>query len=313
MAEQFWPIFPFVSSYQHCHSTKHQTVHKSSGLSWWYKQLLWQKCRHIFPQTISKQFWPSIPFCATVSTLSHNWASNSPQTQWVVVKAQAVAMARKRSYFVLKPWPSNFDPLFPVVPPFQHCHITQHQILHKPSRLSWWYRPLLGKLGRHILSKTHSQAILIPLPFKPPFQHCHMTQHRTLHTPSGLPLRHKPSLWQQKHLMLSNNNTQANFAHCYLLCHGFNTVSWLSIELSTNPVGCHSVAMATMTSYLTENHGNNFNPLFPLMPTLQIVIWFSIEFSTTPVGFHGGRSRRYRNNDYGQTVFTPYPFFCHGY
>ena len=47
--------------------------------------------------------------------------------------AQAVAMATMTSCFVQKPWPSDFDPLFPFVPPFQHCHMTQHRIPHKPS------------------------------------------------------------------------------------------------------------------------------------------------------------------------------------
>ena len=37
--------------------------------------------------------------------------------------AQAVAMATMTSHFVQNPWPSSFDPLFPIVPPFQPCHI----------------------------------------------------------------------------------------------------------------------------------------------------------------------------------------------
>ena len=57
--------------------------------------------------------------------------------------AQAVAMATMTSCFVQKPWPSDFDPLFPFVPPFQHCHMTQHRILHKPRGLPWWHKPLL--------------------------------------------------------------------------------------------------------------------------------------------------------------------------
>ena len=58
--------------------------------------------------------------------------------------AQAVAMATMTSCFVLKPWPSDFDPLFPFVSPFQHCHMTEHQILHKPSGLPWWHKPSLS-------------------------------------------------------------------------------------------------------------------------------------------------------------------------
>ena len=61
--------------------------------------------------------WPSdfdllFP-CATVSTLSHDSSSNSPQTQWVAMVAQAVAMTTMTSYIVQKPWPSDFDLLFP--------------------------------------------------------------------------------------------------------------------------------------------------------------------------------------------------------
>ena len=46
--------------------------------------------------------------------------------------AQAVAMAAMTSYFVQKPMPSKFDSLFRFEPPFQHCRLTQHRILHKP-------------------------------------------------------------------------------------------------------------------------------------------------------------------------------------
>ena len=45
--------------------------------------------------------------------------------------AQFVAVATMMSYFVKKPWPNNFDPLFPFVPPFQHRGMTQHQFLQK--------------------------------------------------------------------------------------------------------------------------------------------------------------------------------------
>ena len=76
--------------------------------------------------------------------------------------AQAVAMATMASCFVQKPWPSAFDPLFPIVPPFQHCHMTQHRVLHAPSGLPWWHKPSLWQQWRHVLSKNHGQAILTP-------------------------------------------------------------------------------------------------------------------------------------------------------
>ena len=186
------------------------------------------------PKTMAKRFWPPIPLCATISTLSHDSASNSPQTQRVAMVAQAVAMATWTSCFVQKPWPSDFDPLFPFVPPFQHCHMTQHRIPHKPSGLPWWHKPSLWQQWRHktmakrfwppiplcatVSTLSHDSAsnspqtqwvamvaqavamatmtscfvqkpwpnVFDPLfPFVPPFQHCHMTQHRIPHRPSG--------------------------------------------------------------------------------------------------------------------------------
>ena len=89
------------------------------------------------PESVSKQFWSPIPRCATVSNLSHDSASNFRQTQWVFMVAQTVIMATMTPNFVQKPWPSNFDPLFHFVLPFQHYHLTQHRIVHKPSGLPW--------------------------------------------------------------------------------------------------------------------------------------------------------------------------------
>ena len=110
--------------------------------------------------------WPSdscppIPLCATVSTLSHDSTSNSPQTQWVAMVAQAVATATMTSCFVQKPWPSDFSPLFPFVPPFQHCHMTQHRIPHKSSGLPWWHKPSLRQQWRH---KSMAKQFCPPIP-----------------------------------------------------------------------------------------------------------------------------------------------------
>ena len=90
-----------------------------------------------FPKSVSRQFWPSISRWTTVSTLSHNSSSNFPQTHWVAMVAKAVAIAKMTSYFVQKPWLSDFDPLYFIVPSFQHCHLTQHQTLYKPICLPW--------------------------------------------------------------------------------------------------------------------------------------------------------------------------------
>ena len=78
------------------------------------------------PKTMAKRFWPPIPHRATVSTLSHDSASNSPHTQWVAMVAQAVAMATMTSCFVQKPWPSDFDFLLLFRLLFQDCHIIGH-------------------------------------------------------------------------------------------------------------------------------------------------------------------------------------------
>ena len=51
--------------------------------------------------------------------------------------------------FCPKSFPSKFEPLFFVVPPFQHSHMTQHRILHKPSGWSWWRKPSLWQQRRN--------------------------------------------------------------------------------------------------------------------------------------------------------------------
>ena len=81
--------------------------------------------------------------------------------------AQAVAMATMTSCFVQKPWPSDFDPLFLFVPPFQHCHMTQHRILHTPSGLPWWHKPSLWQQfafskTRKFANSAFSNAISLP-------------------------------------------------------------------------------------------------------------------------------------------------------
>ena len=55
-----------------------------------------------------------------------------------------------------------FWPLYPFLPQFQHCHMTYHQILHKPCGLPWWHKPSLWQQWCHTLSKNHGQIILIP-------------------------------------------------------------------------------------------------------------------------------------------------------
>ena len=125
----FDPLFSFVPTVS---TLSHDSASNSPQTQW--VAMVGQARRYgnndvmFCPKTMAKRFWPPIPLCATVSTLSHDSASSSPQTQWVAMVAQAVAMATMTSCFVQKPWPSDFDPLFPFVPPFQHCHMTQHRI-----------------------------------------------------------------------------------------------------------------------------------------------------------------------------------------
>ena len=177
----------FVPPFQPCHMTQQRTLLKHIGLPLWHKPSLWQYDIIFCPKTITKRFLPTISACDIVLTLSHDTASNSPQIQRVAMVAQAIAIATMTLILVQKRWPSNFDPLFPFVSPFQHCHMTQHRTFHKRSCLSWW---------------------------------------------------HKPSLWQQSRHKLFENTFQANLTS-FLLCCRFNSVTGLSIELFTNPVGCY--------------------------------------------------------------------------
>ena len=94
------------------------------------------------------------------------------------------------------------------------------------------------KRGQMDKKWTNNFDPLFPLVQK--FWHLHMTPHRILLKPSGLPWRHKPSLWQQWRHVLSKNHGQAILTPYAPLCHCFNTVAWLSIEFSTKiSVDCH--------------------------------------------------------------------------
>ena len=114
------------------------------------------------PIPISKQFWPLILSCNTVSILSNDSASSSPQTQRVVIVAQVVFMATMTTYYVRKPWPSNFDHFFFFEPQLKYCHMTQHRTLHKLSWLAFGPKPLLRQQCRYIWFKNNDQMILTP-------------------------------------------------------------------------------------------------------------------------------------------------------
>ena len=131
----FDPLFVFNPPFQHCEITQRWILHTSSGLPWWHKPWLWQQWRHILSKNHGETFLTSYPRSVTVLTQSRGAPSKFQQTQWVVMVAQAVAMATMTSNFDQKPWQSNFYPLFPIVLRFQHCHMTQQQFFHKPNGL----------------------------------------------------------------------------------------------------------------------------------------------------------------------------------
>ena len=268
---------------------------------------------------MDKRFWPPIPLNSTILTPPHDSASNSPQTQWVAMVAQAVAMATMTSQNHGQAILTPYSPL---------CH--------RFNTVTW---------------------LSIKFPTNPVGSLWQQWRHKTMPsmTPYS-PLWHKPSLWQHGRHVLSKNHGQAILTPYSPLCHRFNTITWLSIEFPTDPVGCHggtsrrygnmdvmfcpktmakrfwppiplcatvstlshdsasnspqtqrvamvaqAVAMATMTS---QNHGQAIlTPYSPLCHRFNTVTWLSIEFPTDPVGSHGGTSRRYGNMD----VIKPWP------
>ena len=104
----------FEPPLQHCHMTEHQTLHKPSWLPFWHKQndVAWQKWRYILYENHFQAIWPLNFCCATISSLSHDWTLNSPQTQWVVMVAQAVTTATMTAYYDRNLWSSTFNPFF---------------------------------------------------------------------------------------------------------------------------------------------------------------------------------------------------------
>ena len=136
----FNPLFLFVPPFQHCHITQHRIPHKPSGLPWWHKPSLWQHGRHVLSKNHGQAILtPYSPLCHRFNTVT--WLSIQFPTN--PVGCHGGTSRRYGNNDVIKPWPSDFDPLFPFVPPFQHCHMTQHPILHKPSGLPWWHKPSL--------------------------------------------------------------------------------------------------------------------------------------------------------------------------
>ena len=215
----FDPLFPLKQQFWHLHMTQHRILHTPSGLPWWHKPSLWQQWRHVLSKNHGQAILtPYSPLCHRFNTVT--WLSIEFSTH--PVGCHGGTSRRYGNNDVIKPWPSDFDPLFPFVPPFQHCHITQHRILHTPSGLPWWHKPSLWQQWRHVLSKNHGQAILTP--YSP-------------------------------------------------LCQRFNTVTWLSIEFPTHPVGCHGGTSRRYGNndvmFCPKTMAKRFWPPIPLCATIS--------------------------------------------
>ena len=169
--------------------THHLSLHKPTGFPWWQKPLLWQQWRHILSKNCGQAiFTPSTFLCHRFSIVI--WLSIKLFTNpFACHGSTSRRLATKTLYFDQKLWPRNFHLVFPLVSPFQHCHMNQLQTLYKRNGLQWW---------------------------------------------------HNPSLYQQWQNILSENHIQANLTPYSWLCHRFKTVTWISIELMTNPLRCDS-------------------------------------------------------------------------
>ena len=130
---------------------------------------------NFLPKSWPKKIWPPIPRCATVSTLSHDAALYSKQTQWVAMVAQAVAMATMMSSFVQKPCPSKFSPYFLLCQRFNT--VTWIRIKLSTHPVSWYdgTNRRYGKNDVMLCPKTWSEYFCPLFSFMQPFQPCHMT------------------------------------------------------------------------------------------------------------------------------------------
>ena len=218
-------------------------------------------------QKMDKQFWPPIPLKSTILTPPHDSASNSPQTQWVAMVAQAVAMATMTSQnhgqAILTPYSSLC---------YRFNTVTWLSI-EFPTNPVGCHGGTSRRYGNSDVIKAWPSDFSPLFPFVPPFQHCHMTQHRIPHKPSGLPWWHKPSLWQQWRHVLSKSHGQAIFPPYSSLCHRFNTVTWLSIEFPTNPVGCYGGTSRRYGNndvmFCPKTMAKRFFPPIPLCATVS--------------------------------------------
>ena len=153
-----------MSLFQHRHMTHHRTFYTPKGLSWWHKHHFGNNDVIIRSKTISKQSWPLSPHCTTVSSLSHDSESSNQFSKNPVCCHGGTSHRyhNKDVIFGPKTMSQYFSPFFPFVPPFQHCQMTQHGMLHKPTRLPWWHKPSLSQQWRYFWSKNYVQIFLTP-------------------------------------------------------------------------------------------------------------------------------------------------------
>ena len=159
----------------------------------------------------------------------------------------------------------------------------------------------MARMTSYLVQKPCTSNFDYLFSFLQQFQYCHMTQHQTFYKLRELSWSHKPSLWKQWRHILSESDGQAILTLYSPLCHSFNTVTWLSIKLSTNPEGFHSGT--------SRRYGNNdvlfgsksilkqFWPLFFVGHRFNTVTSLSIKLFLNPFSCHGGTNHRYGNND----------------
>ena len=158
MAKQFWPFLRFVSPHFNTvtwHSIQLSThpVGFNDGTSRNYDDNDVIFC----PKIMSKHFWPTIPFCATVFTLSYDLALNFPQTQLVAMVAQAVGMATKTINFCKNNGQAILTPLPPGVTVSTPLHDSASNSPHTHSVAMVAQAVVMARMTSYFVRKTVSK------------------------------------------------------------------------------------------------------------------------------------------------------------
>ena len=277
------------------------------------------------PKTTSSQIWLPILHSAIVLTLLHGSTLNFPQSQWVVMVPQADVMTTMTSYLVQNSFSSNFEPLFSVVPPFQYCHMIQHQILYKPSGCHYGTSHRYDNNDVIICPKTMSNHFLPPFPFCATV----FTLSHDLATISpqslwvtmvakavAMAAMTMSVLWKPWPSNLTPFSPVSLFQHCQMtqhqLFHKPNGLQWWHKQ-SLRQLSRHILSETYFQTILTLNSW--------LCHRFNTATWLNIELSTNSVICNGGTSRRFGNKDVTicpKTIFKPIrplflfelPFHC---